>query len=43
MQTNKAPQTLQNYLFASHVGYGINQADTIEGKLDEVALLSLDV
>ena len=38
MQADETPQALQNDLFVTHVGYRINQADTVEGELDEVAL-----
>jgi len=39
VETNETPQALKNNFFGTHVGHGVNQADTVESKLDQVALV----
>ena len=36
VQANEAPQTLKHNLFAAHVGHRVDDANAVEGKLDEV-------
>ena len=36
MQSNETPERLKHDLFVTHVGNRINQADAVEGELDEV-------
>lgn len=38
MQANEAPQALQDDLLVAHVGDRVDQADAVEGELDEMAL-----
>ena len=43
MKTNKAPETLENDLLATHVSDRVNETDAVECKLNEVTLTSLDI
>lgn len=37
VQADKRPKRLEDHLFMAHVRHGVNQADRVEGELDEVA------
>ena len=43
MQTNEAPETLEDDFLATHVCNRVNQPNSIESKLDEMSFLGLDV
>ena len=40
METNETPQALKHNFFRSHVGHRVDQANAVESKLDQVALVS---
>jgi len=40
MEANETPQALKNNFFSAHVGHRVDQANTVESKLDEMTLVS---
>ena len=43
VETDKAPETLQDNLFVTHVGDGVDQTYAVEGEFDEVTLACASV
>lgn len=37
MEADEGPETLEDDFLVTHVGHGVDQADAVEGELDEVA------